>query len=52
MIITERNGMTTPFGVHGKLHVEGAKLMDEQHRCLLYGGNGASFRCVGGSRFS
>lgn len=38
MIITERNGMTTPFGVHGKLHVEGAKLMDEhQNICQLKG---------------
>lgn len=38
MITTERNGMTTPFGVHGKLHVEGAKLMDEhQNICQLKG---------------
>lgn len=38
MIITERNGMKTPFGVHGKLHVEGAKLMDEhQNICQLKG---------------
>lgn len=38
MITTERNGMETPFGVHGKLHVEGAKLMDEhQSICQLKG---------------
>lgn len=38
MITTERNGMATPFGVHGKLHVEGAKLMDEhQNICQLKG---------------
>ncbi len=38
MITTERNGIATPFGVHGKLHVEGAKLMDEYQKvCQLKG---------------
>ncbi|MBR3825237.1 MAG: glycoside hydrolase family 5 protein [Lachnospiraceae bacterium] len=38
MITTERNGMATPFGIHGKLHVDGAKLMDEhQNVCQLKG---------------
>ena len=38
MITTERNGMVTPFGVHGKLHVEGAGLMDEHTNiCQLKG---------------
>jgi len=38
MITTERNGMATPFGIHGKLHVKGAKLMDEhQNICQLKG---------------
>ncbi len=35
---TERNGKTTPFGTHGKLHVEGCHLMDEhQNICQLRG---------------
>ncbi len=35
---TERNGKTTPFGIHGKLHVEGTTLMDEhQAPCQLKG---------------
>ena len=35
---TERNGKTTPFGAHGKLHVTGNKLMDEhQLPCQLKG---------------
>lgn len=35
---TTRNNKTTPFGVHGKLHVEGAKLLDEhQNICQLKG---------------
>lgn len=35
---TERNGLPTPFGIHGKLHVEGTKLMDEHHTpCQLKG---------------
>ncbi len=36
--VLERNGKTTPFGTHGKLHVEGSKLMDEhQNICQLKG---------------
>ena len=37
-IATERNGNSTPFGMHGKLHVEGAQLMDaHQMPCQLKG---------------
>ena len=37
-IATERNGNITPFGTHGKLHVEGAQLMDShQMPCQLKG---------------
>lgn len=31
--VLERNGKSTPFGIHGKLHVKGSKLMDE-HQCI------------------
>ena len=35
---TERNGQLTPFGIHGKLHVEGASLMNEKGQiCQLKG---------------
>ena len=35
---TERNNKVTPFGLHGKLHVEGPHLMDEhQNKCQLRG---------------
>lgn len=37
-IATERNGMVTPFGIHGKLHVEGSQLMNENGApCQLKG---------------
>ena len=35
---TERNGKKTPFGLHGKLHVEGTRIIDEhQQPCQLRG---------------
>lgn len=35
---TERNGQLTPFGVHGKLHIEGSTLMNEKGQpCQLKG---------------
>ncbi len=37
-ISKERNGVVTPFGIHGKLHVEGAKLLNEKGEvCQLKG---------------
>lgn len=37
-IATERNGNVTPFGTHGKLHVEGSQLMNEHNApCQLKG---------------
>ena len=38
IIATERNGISTPFGLHGKLHVEGSGLMNEANKiCQLKG---------------
>lgn len=38
LIATERNGKVTPFGLHGKLHVEGTQLMNEHNApCQLKG---------------
>ena len=38
MIAKERNGAVTPFGTHGKLHVEGSKLLNEKGQvCQLKG---------------
>lgn len=35
---TERNGKKTPYGLHGKLHITGNKLMDENNNiCQLKG---------------
>ncbi len=35
---TERNGLKTPFGIHGKLHVEGSSLLNEHGQiCQLKG---------------
>lgn len=37
-ICTQRNGTMTPFGFHGKLHVEGTLLLDEKNEpCPLRG---------------
>lgn len=38
LIAKERNGAVTPFGMHGKLHVEGSKLLNEKGEvCQLKG---------------
>lgn len=44
--VTTRNGKTTPFGKHGKLHIEGANLLDENGTpCQLKGLSSHNISC-------